>query len=180
MWRETLSLRPTPAPASGTPAEISVPSFVQDHAEESTGADRPIADTSPLQLRELQQLLRERTEELDQLRWRMEQQNSSADESVVMILNQQLADSRDENKRLREKIALHNAAAAADDLTQLKGIGDKLVEQLADAGITELKQIAKLDLSLLEAEDHPLHSLRSRIVRDEWIEQAQAALAGKA
>ena len=124
-------------------------------------------------LLELQQLLRERTEELDNLRWRQQQSDSSQGENVVMVLNQQLNDVREENKRLREKLKCDNDP---DDLTALKGIGDKLAEQLAELGITSLKQIAALDVDALEDEKHVLHAYRTRVVRDDWIAQARAAL----
>lgn len=123
-------------------------------------------------LRELEQLLRERTEELDKLRWRVEQQPPSADENVVMILNQQLNDAREENKRLRDKLS----NSKPDDLTILKGVGDKLAKQLAELGVTQLVQIAELDEAGLDDESHVLHSFKSRIVRDDWIKQAKQAL----
>ena len=124
----------------------------------------------------LQQMLRERTEELDNLRWRLKQKPaaSGADENILMILNQQLEDVRNENRRLQEKLS---SARNTDDLTCLKGVGDKLVQQLAEVGYTRLSQIAELKPEQLEDESHALHGFRSRILRDDWIAQAQEILA---
>jgi predicted flap endonuclease-1-like 5' DNA nuclease len=140
---------------------------------------------APERLREAEQLLRDRTEELDNLRWRLEQTEAQAaakvDENVVMVLNQQLADAQEENQRLREKIDALAAteADAADDLTDLKGIGGKLAEQLAEIGISHLSQIAELDARELDDTSHPLHGFKHRILRDDWIKQAKAALERK-
>lgn len=124
------------------------------------------------QTKELEQLLRERTEELDKLRWKLEQPVEN-DDKLVMILNQQLDDARQENKRLREKAA---AANAGEELTRIKGIGDKLAQQLQEFGVTTVAQVAAINLAALDNENHPLHSLQSRISRDEWIEQAKDLL----
>ena len=128
--------------------------------------------TATQQTKELEQLLRERTEELDKLRWKLEQPVEN-DDKLVMILNQQLDDARQENKRLREKAA---AASAGEELTRIKGIGEKLAQQLQEFGVTTVAQIAAINLTALENENHPLHALQSRIVRDEWIEQAKDLL----
>ena len=133
----------------------------------------------PEQLRELQQLLRERTEELDKMRWRQEQQPAATDDNIVMILNQQLSDAREESARLRAKLKASAEAehtSQPDDLTELKGIGEKLVEQLNALGITAFEQIAQLDTKSLESDDHPLQGFKARIIRDEWVEQAKAKL----
>ncbi len=128
--------------------------------------------TATQQTKELEQLLRERTEELDKLRWKLEQPVDN-DGKLVMILNQQLDDARQENKRLREKAA---AANAGEELTRIKGIGEKLAHQLQEFGVTTVAQVAAINVTALENENHPLHALQSRIVRDEWIEQAKDLL----
>lgn len=124
----------------------------------------------------LQQMLRERTEELDNLRWRLKQKPTGVgtDDNIVMILNQQLEDVRSENRRLQEKLS---SVRNTDDLTCLKGVGDKLVQQLTEIGYTRLSQIAELQAEQLEDEKHPLHGLKSRILRDDWIAQAREILA---
>ena len=151
----------------------------------STAAENPVQAKG--QLQELEQLLRERTEELDNLRWRQEQQPATADDNLVMVLNQQLADSRAENKRLSDKLAktssvvvssAPNKDEGADDLTLLKGIGTKLAEQLAQLGITRFQQIADLDSKELAQKEHALHAFRTRLMRDGWIKQAKKAISG--
>jgi len=138
------------------------------------------------QLQEMEQLLRERTEELDTLRWRQEQQQATADDNLVMVLNQQLTDAREENKRLSDKLANVSSVvvssapvkdAKADDLTMLKGIGAKLAERLAELGVTRYQQIADLNPKDLAQKDHVLHAFRSRLTRDSWIKQAKKAIS---
>ena len=130
---------------------------------------------STTKLREVEALLRERTEELDGLRWRMEQQEQhrAPDENLVMVLNQQLEDLRAENRRLQDKTRRSSRSA---DLIRLKGVGAKLAEQLRNLGVSQLNQIAELDESDLEDEHHALHGFRARIVRDDWIGQAREIL----
>jgi len=133
------------------------------------------SDDMPARLLELEQLLRERTEQLDNLRWRAEQQHepTPASENLAMILHQQLQDTREENRRLHEKL---NRSRLRADLTVLKGVGVKVAEQLAGLGYGTLEAIARLETSDLDNEDHPLHSFKSRIARDDWIGHAKEAL----
>ena len=132
-------------------------------------------EDSTVKLRELENLLRERTEELDGLRWRMEQheQHRAPDENLVMVLNQQLEDLRAENRRLQDK---SRRPSRAPDLTRLKGVGAKLAQQLRNLGVSQLSQIAELEPSDLEDDSHILHGFRARIVRDDWIGQARELL----
>ena len=127
-------------------------------------------DRAREQVRELEQLLRERTKELDDLTWRLKQEQNQADENIVLVLNQQLQDARDELERLKSN--------PNDDLTQLKGVGQKLAEQLATLGYCKLQQFALLNEEDLENENHPLAGFKARIVRDEWIAQARDLVAG--
>jgi len=157
--------------AEGNRDELSVAKTVE--------ATEPDDDTSLVvrlqsEVRELEGVVRLRTEELDDFKWRSQQSQNTADESVVMILNQQLKDARDENERLNEKITVQ--ANREDDLTKLKGVGEKLAQQLSELGITQFAQIAQLSEGALNDEEHCLHTLRNRIIRDEWIEQARSLL----
>ena len=52
----------------------------------------------------------------------------------------------------------------------------KVAEQLTTAGFTSLGQLASLDPGELEDDGHPLHSLRARIAKDDWIAQARELL----
>lgn len=63
-------------------------------------------------------------------------------------------------------------ADAADDLTQLKGVGPKLAAQLATLGITRFAQIAALSPAEATALDARLGAFAGRLTRDRWIEQA--------
>ncbi|NKC00532.1 MAG: hypothetical protein GKR90_18860 [Pseudomonadales bacterium] len=136
------------------------------------------------QLRELENKFRERTRELDELRWRTEQEKqqstSSSDEKMVLVLNQQLEDARAEIERLKGKVSKSNTASEPDfvdaDLTQLKGVGDKLAQQLRALGIQSVSQIAAMDESDLDDEEHLLYGYRSRLLRDEWIAQARGII----
>ncbi len=90
----------------------------------------------------------------------------------------------DEVAELREQIqALQQALAdvpapsfQAHELTRLKGVGEKTAEQLCALGFDSLQSVAQLKRDVLSSPIHPLHSLRSRIVNDNWIEQAQDLL----
>ena len=65
-----------------------------------------------------------------------------------------------------------------DDLSLLSGVGPVLVKKLNEAGITTFRQIAELTPEQAKELDEKL-SLRGRIEREEWIEQAKELMAGK-
>jgi predicted flap endonuclease-1-like 5' DNA nuclease len=69
-----------------------------------------------------------------------------------------------------------DAETAADDLTQLTGIGPKLAAALAARGIRTFAQLADWTEEQAEAFDAEL-SLKGRVARDAWIAQARR-LAG--
>ncbi len=69
------------------------------------------------------------------------------------------------------------SSAPRDELTEVRGIGDKLAGQLKLAGFATLADLAALDVRALEDPDHPLHSMRARIRRDAWIDQAMTLSA---
>jgi predicted flap endonuclease-1-like 5' DNA nuclease len=128
----------------------------------------------------LEGMVRERTEQLNKLRWQQDmiekQASDGSDGKMLLVLNQQLAGARKDNDRLRERVreleARPEAAEAMDDLASIRGIGPKLVKQLAGLGITRFDQIATLSESDLDDEKHPLHSMKGRILKDGWIGQA--------
>ena len=133
------------------------------------------------QKRDLEQLLRERTKELDQFRWREKQADSAPDDNVVMILNQQLTDVRDENIRLRGKLhaqteSQNSNANSNHDLTQLKGVGEKVAQQLSDVGVSTLQDVVELDEQAMRDEEHPMHGFLARMLRDDWVAQAKSLL----
>lgn len=65
-----------------------------------------------------------------------------------------------------------------DDVSLIDGIGPKITKQLAEAGVTTLKQIAEMDAAAMAALDEKLE-LKGRSLRDEWVVQAQELVAGK-
>lgn len=68
--------------------------------------------------------------------------------------------------------------ALATDLTQIKGLGPKLVVALADHGITRVEQLAALGPDEAAALDARLGDFQGRMARDRWIEQATLLAAG--
>lgn len=61
-----------------------------------------------------------------------------------------------------------------DHLQQIDGIGEAMARMLREGGISTIAELAMLDVSALQDESHPLHSVAGRIVADEWVEQARA------
>ncbi len=128
----------------------------------------------------LEGMVRERTEQLNKLRWQQEMLEKQADAEaadprMLIVLNQQLESAREENQRLKSALRdleARDGEPAGDDLASIKGIGPKLVEQLARLGITRFDQIATLSEADLDDPGHPLHSMKGRVIKDEWIRQA--------
>ena len=65
---------------------------------------------------------------------------------------------------------------APDDLTVIRGIGEKTAQKLAENGITTLEQIAGLTPERIAELDEKL-GLGGRIERDGWIDKAKALTA---
>lgn len=65
-----------------------------------------------------------------------------------------------------------------DDVKLIGGVGPGLEQKLAQQGITSLKQIAELTADDVERLDSEL-SLKGRVTREEWVDQAKELLAGK-
>ena len=66
----------------------------------------------------------------------------------------------------------------ADDLSQLKGVGPKLVALLHGMGITRFAQIAAWTEEDVASIDARLGSFKGRIKRDNWVEQAKFLASG--
>ena len=64
-------------------------------------------------------------------------------------------------------------AADGDDLTRIKGVGPKLVDQLRGLGVTSFAQIAAWDDAEIDRIDAQLGRFQGRIRRDDWQAQAQ-------
>jgi predicted flap endonuclease-1-like 5' DNA nuclease len=65
-----------------------------------------------------------------------------------------------------------------DDLLLIKGVGPRLARTLMDMGITNYNQIAAWSDEDIAAVDERLGVFSGRIVRDNWVEQAQLLDAG--
>ena len=48
------------------------------------------------------------------------------------------------------------------------------MQQLTKLGITRFEQIAELSESDLDDAGHPLHGMKGRVLKDDWIGQAVA------
>ena len=70
------------------------------------------------------------------------------------------------------------AAGTAGDIGRLKGVGPKLVAQLAEMGVTSLAQIAAWGEDDIDRVDARLGRFQGRIRRDAWVEQARLLAAG--
>jgi len=63
---------------------------------------------------------------------------------------------------------------SSDDLTKIKGVGDKLADKLLDAGIERYEQIAHLTPEKIETLEAMLPTqFKGRITRDDWVGQAK-------
>lgn len=64
-------------------------------------------------------------------------------------------------------------AGGGDDLTRIKGVGPKLVQQLRELGVTTFAQIAAWNDADIDRIDAQLGRFQGRIRRDDWREQAR-------
>lgn len=69
------------------------------------------------------------------------------------------------------------APGSADDLSRIKGVGPKLVALLAELGVTSFAQIAAWSDADVSRIDDQLGRFKGRIIRDQWIAQAQLLAA---
>ncbi|AJR02674.1 50S ribosomal protein L21 [Siansivirga zeaxanthinifaciens] len=74
------------------------------------------------------------------------------------------------------KAEAKKATAKADDLKKVEGIGPKIAETLADAGITTFAELAKTDAAKIS---EIIAGVRGNHVTDTWPAQAQLAADGK-
>lgn len=65
------------------------------------------------------------------------------------------------------------AESVEDDLTTLKGLGEKMAEKLAKEGITSYQQLATMTNKQVEELDEKIKSFAARFKRYEWGEQAK-------
>ncbi|MDP5231303.1 MAG: 50S ribosomal protein L21 [Cellulophaga sp.] len=74
------------------------------------------------------------------------------------------------------KKAAPKKATAADDLKKVEGIGPKIAETLAEAGITTFAELAKTDATKIA---EIIADVRGNHVTDTWPAQAKLAAEGK-
>ena len=86
------------------------------------------------------------------------------------------APTKEEAPKAEAKKAAPKAAAGADDLKQLSGVGPALEKKLHEAGVTSFAQIAAWGEAEIAEFDEKL-SFKGRIEREGWVEQAKALAA---
>lgn len=69
-------------------------------------------------------------------------------------------------------------APATSELLRIKGLGPKLVDQLAALGVTRLDQVAAWDEAEIDRIDAQLGRFQGRIRRDDWPAQARLLAGG--
>ncbi|MCZ6709013.1 MAG: hypothetical protein O7B25_01465, partial [Gammaproteobacteria bacterium] len=177
--------------------ESRAPAGTTDVAQSALTVDSPDTDgreVGPLQqeVLKLEQMVRERTEQLNKMRWQQNiaepaegANNLGNDNKMLVVLNQQLVDARESNERLvaqvrdlEAQLAEGAGASPMDDLTRIKGIGPKVAGQLVELGVSSFGQIAQLNEADLADEVHPLNGFESRIKKDDWISQARRLVQG--
>ncbi|WP_133365801.1 hypothetical protein [Qipengyuania sediminis] len=71
-------------------------------------------------------------------------------------------------------------APEGSDLTRIKGVGPKLVAELAALGVTRVEQVASWTKADEERIDAQLGRFQGRVARDEWVAQAKLLSTGDA
>ncbi len=149
----------------------------------SPEVDTEEANSLQLEVQKLEQMVRDRTEQLNQAQWRQHMavkdvESSPIEGKMMVVLNQQLVDARASNERLLEQVRelkggrRNKTSIESDDLTKIHGVGAKLAKQLNSLGIFRYEQIAGLDERALASESHVLYPHKGRILHDDWIQQA--------
>jgi phage shock protein A len=131
---------------------------VADPESSTEVADAAGEEVGQLQheVHKLEQIVRERTEQLNNMRWQQDlaepvegATNMGGDNKMLVVLNQQLVDARESNERLvaqvrdlEARLAEGAGATPTDDLTAIRGIGPKLAGQLVELGVSSFSQIA--------------------------------------
>lgn len=73
----------------------------------------------------------------------------------------------------KPSVLLDSAPAAPDDLKRISGVGPKLEALLNSLGVYQFEQIARFSADDIAWVDQHLGSFKGRIVRDEWVRQAE-------
>ena len=113
---------------------------------------------------------------------------TAALERELTALRAQLRPLADEVDRLKRELvrarkgeaaALPAPDAAAPDIRQLKGVGDKFAQALAAIGLGSVDALAVLDEAGVAAADIALGVFNGRVKRDRLVEQAQLLQGGR-
>lgn len=88
------------------------------------------------------------------------------------------APSAEATAAVEKPAATEEASADADDLKKIEGIGPKIAEVLAEAGVTTFKQLAGMDRDAIKAILDTVSTLKSKEPKT-WPQQAQLAADGK-
>ncbi|MCZ6890583.1 MAG: hypothetical protein O7H39_19000 [Gammaproteobacteria bacterium] len=113
--------------------------------------------------------------------------DSALADKTLLVMNQQLEDARSENAGLAKRIAEFETgrtkpdstpakpspSAKTDDLSKIRGIGEKVAMLLNRAGITTFAQIAAWPNNDLDALDDDLRRFAGPARRADWVGQAQ-------
>jgi predicted flap endonuclease-1-like 5' DNA nuclease len=128
--------------------------------------ERPLVDERMVsELKQAEQ--RQRT--LEREMWRLREEKTAAEQALEVWKGQAAA-----KQALAVETAVHQESLGeADDLTLIRGLGAVLSRKLAEAGVKRYRQLAELTPEQVVELDRRL-SLRGRIRRDEWQQQARA------
>ncbi len=148
---------------------LSKPEGMQDVLQLQRDYGQSLATGIREDLQERGELIRgafEQTTEVLREGWK---DTSSAFEAGVTSAVSQVKDAASEAvENIEDKIE--------DHLAQIDGVGEVFAEQLREAGIFTLAQVALINLDDLDDEGHPLHGLKGRMESEQWIQQAKDLL----
>lgn len=159
---------PPPARTAAMPEAV----IMQQRAENSRAEDGSPADTALTPTEPAEKAL-EPQEAAGGATKKKSNGKSAASAAKAKTKTKAKADPKVEPKvEVKAETRAEAAPVTPDDLQQIRGIGPKLVIQLADLGYTRLEQIANLKPSDIERLDETL-KFKGRIEREQWIAQAK-------
>jgi NADH-quinone oxidoreductase subunit E len=79
---------------------------------------------------------------------------------------------------IKPELLTEPRAGTVDDLSLIRGVGDKFAEKLRSMGIWHFDQIAKWTPENVAWFESQLDGFKGRVTRDKWIEQAQKLASG--
>lgn len=103
----------------------------------------------------------------------VEEVTKQVDKAKKMVANK-LKNGKKVAKKEEEKVKEAITEKVEDDLTTLKGLGEKMAEKLAKEGITSYQQLAKMTNKQVDELDEKIKSFAARFKRYEWGKQAKS------